>query len=119
MASRRILLPWAAMLGIHFYSHLAAYQLGRSVVLPERFLEYPPAQSFITQIQAALATQTYDPLLQFQSTVNQLLTHFLPQEPIVTVLSAAQFICLLIIVREMFALTAQPISSTILDSGLG
>lgn len=119
MASRRILLPWAAMVGIHFYSHLAVYQLGRSIVLPQWFIDYPPAQSLISQINAALAGRTYDPLLQFQSSVNQLLTHYLPQEPIISLLSAAQFICFLIIVHEMFALTARPMSSAILDSGLG
>lgn len=117
-ASRRILAPWGAMVGIHFYSHLAAYQLGRSIVLPQLYLDYPPAQSLISQIQAALAAQTYDPLLQFQAGVNQFLTHYLPSEPLVSVLSAVQFICLVLIAREMFGVTAQAMPGAILASGL-
>jgi len=119
IANRRILLPWVAMVAIHFYSHLSGYQLGRSLVLPQRFLEYPPAQSLISQINAALITQTYDPLLQFQSSINQFLAHYLPQEPLVSLLSAVQFICVVIIMREMFGLVARPMSGAILDSALG
>jgi hypothetical protein len=119
IASRRVLLTWSAMVGIHFYAHLASFQLGRAIVLPQLFLGDAQAQPLISQIQAVLATRTYEPLLQFQGSVNQLLAQYLPLEPVVSVLSVVQFICLVLVLREMFALTPHAVPGAILDSRLG
>ncbi len=101
LARRRMLVPWISMIAIHLYSHLAVYQLGRSIVVPEMYLDFAPAQPLLMRVNAALATQAYTPLLQFQENINQFLRHYLPVEPVVSQLSVLQFLCVLVLVREM------------------
>jgi len=101
LANRRIMFSWIGMVAIHLYSHLAAHQLGRTVVLPQMFQDYLPAQPLIARINAALLTQPYDSLRQFQMNANQFLERYLPNEPIVTVLSILQFVCVVVIIYEM------------------
>jgi hypothetical protein len=102
IGNRRILSCWVVMIAIHLYTHLATYQLGRSTVLPSSRLDYPTAQPLLSQINAALSADPYASLLSVQNAVNQFLQRYLPQEPVITVLSAVQFVCVLIVIREMF-----------------
>ena len=110
ISNRRILLCWVFMVAINFYCHLAVYHLGRSTVLPEQFLDYGPAKSLVSQVEAAIGTQTYDPLLQFHISANEILARYLPQEPLISVLSVIQFMCVVVLLREMFALAGRPTS---------
>ena len=112
IASRRVLMPWVAMVAIHLYSHLAVYHLGRDMVLPEMYLDYAPAQLLIAQVKAALVTQAYSPLLQVQGSINQWLQRW-PVEPVITQLSVIQFVCVMIIVYELFHI-ARPGLDTLL-----
>ena len=114
IANRRVMWLWLTMIGIHLYSNVAAYQLGRSMVLPETHLDYPTAQPLISQIQAVLAAQPIDPVSQFQINANQFLAGLLPQEPVITILSAVQFVCVIIIVREMYTIVTRPDESSVL-----
>ena len=113
IASRRVLVPWVAMVAIHLYSHLAVYHLGRAMVLPEMYLDYAPAQLLIGQVKAALVTQAYTPLLQFQDSINQLLQRW-PVEPVITQLSMIQFVCVMMIIYELFHI-ARSEPDTLLD----
>lgn len=101
IANRRIMLSWIGMVAIHLYSHLAAFQLGRSVVLPQMFSDYAPAQRFLFQLNDALVRQPYKSLLQLQDSANQFLVPYLPGEPVVTLLSLVQFVFVVLIMREM------------------
>ena len=112
IANRRVLVPWVIMVAIHLYSHLAVYHLGRDMVLPEMYLDYAPARLLIARVNAALVTQAYTPLLQFQGSINQWLRR-LPVEPVLTQLSVIQFVCVMMIIYEMFQL-ARPGLDTLL-----
>jgi uncharacterized membrane protein len=119
IANRRILISWATMIAINLYCPLAMYQLGRSTVLPLPFyLNYAPAQPLILKIKTALINQPNTALLQFQNNVNQFLIKHLPGEPVISVLSAIQFVCVIVIIREMFALATRSSSGIIFESTL-
>ena len=60
-----------------------------------------PAWLLIARVNAALVTQAYTPLLQFQGSINQRLRR-LPVEPVLTQLSVIQFVCVMMIIYEMF-----------------
>ncbi len=113
IANRRVLVPWVTMAAIHLYSHLAIYHLGRDMILPEMYLDYPPAQPLIAQVKAALVTQAYAPLVQIQASVNQLLRRW-PVEPAITQLSMIQFVCVMMIIYELFHI-ARSEPDTLLD----
>ena len=97
--NKRILSAWASMVVIHFYSLVSAYGLGLGYVMPQYPIEIPLAQSLISQIDAT----AYPRLLEYQNAANSLIRSYLPNEPIVTILSAVNFVCVLLIIREMFA----------------
>jgi len=106
VANRQILFIWTTMILINLYSHLQNYGLGRNIVVPlqQFFDSLPMAQPLILQINTAFATQKYEILLQFQGTVNSVLRYYMPYEPFMSVISAIQFICVVIILYKMFTL---------------
>jgi hypothetical protein len=100
-ANRRIMLSWVGMLLIQFYGHFSQYHIGRSIILPERYLDYSPAQRLIAGINALAVLPSEDRILQLQSRINELLTTLAPIEPIISLLSLCQFFFVLIILREI------------------
>jgi hypothetical protein len=102
LAQRRMLVPWVVMVAIHFYSHLAVYQMGRGLIRPEKFFDNAPAQVLLARVNAAIVAQPYGALLQFQNGINQAIRSSMPVEPVISQLSVIQFLCVLMIVREMF-----------------
>jgi hypothetical protein len=106
-ANRPILVAWMAMTASHFYGHIATYQLGRSVIFSyNRYVDYSQSRVLISQIEAAMVTHPYEALLNFQARINHFLVAYLPQEPLISLISAMQFVCLLVVIREMFTLVS-------------
>lgn len=107
LANRRAMIAWSIMIGVNFYGHLAAYQLGLSTVLPDFFALPPAAAPLIERIQAVVRTAPTDALLQFQQGVNQVLAT-LPQEPLISILAIAQFTGALVILKTVWNDVAAP-----------
>jgi hypothetical protein len=99
LEQRRIAIPWAVMIAIHFYSHLSSYGLGASTVFPQHPTDVPLASALISRMDPA----SYPGLLGFQTGANRWIAGYLPHEPLIMVLSAVNFVCTLLIVRQMFA----------------
>jgi hypothetical protein len=104
VARRKILAAWSVMVVAQLVAHLSAYQLGRSLVVPEYMRRSGVAGTLLDAIERAAPAS--DPWLRFQTTATRLLRDALPQEPLLTLLAAAQFLAFLVIVREMFAMAA-------------
>ena len=103
LGNRRVLLPWVTMMGIQFYTHLIMYGIGLAIVVPGTFGNFAPARLLVESIYAT--RQEYGALLQFQGTVNQFVQDRLiyrPLEPVLSLLSVIQFVCVLIVIRELF-----------------
>jgi hypothetical protein len=116
IANYRIRFSWIIMIIIHFYCQLARFQLGRNIVVPLPTPYYSPIQSLISQISAAVGVLRYKWLLQFQGRANEIIERLMPMEPVFSVLSVLQFICVVIVIREMFVLAARPGAGYILSS---
>jgi hypothetical protein len=95
---RRIAVPWAIMIAIHFYGHLSSYGLGLSTVFPHYPTDVPLARALISR----MAPTSHPALLEFQNEANRWIATHLPHEPLIMVLSAVNFVCTLVIARQMF-----------------
>ncbi|MFC1804904.1 hypothetical protein ACFLZ3_03655 [Candidatus Omnitrophota bacterium] len=116
--NRRILWAWATMVAVNLFGHLAVYRLGRAIVMPQRCLDSASAQPLILRVETALASAAGSRVLGFQNSINQFISSYLREEPFLSVLSALQFVCTLVILREMFALASRPGPCGILDSDI-
>lgn len=95
----RVLLPWSAMVAVHFYAHLADMHLGRAYahdVVPENF---PWGRELIARVNEAFARP--DALVNLHAFVNGLVEK-LPLEPVVTELSVVQFLFVLYLLKVLF-----------------
>jgi hypothetical protein len=115
LSNRRALASWIIMIGVNFYGHLASYGLGRSLVMPQSFGDALTAQPLVAQIRQVIEVTPSDVWLRWQSGANQLLST-LPKEPLISVLAAVQFICTLVILKELWAFTAQPVVGAVIDA---
>jgi len=103
----RMFVMWLATIGIAFYAHLSEFVLGRPMVLPKDFLEYPPAQLLVSKIAAYASSATADSLLRFQRMVDGALRSYLPNEPLISILSLVTFACAVVVVWDMFRFTGK------------
>lgn len=99
LGDRRIALAWGILVATHFYSHLASYGLGLSSVIPQYPTAVPLAQSLIARMTPA----SFAGLSSFQDAANHWIEACLPREPVISVLSAANLACTLVILRGMLA----------------
>jgi hypothetical protein len=108
-ANRRVFKYWLALVGIHFYAHLLAYEFGRAVILPSLSRGYgafPDAQDLIAKLEVLQKTASASPLIQTQALMNrvthQLLTFggMLERDTIDSVLSAFAFVTVLALLRH-------------------
>lgn len=97
----RLLAVWIIMIGIQFYAHLAIYRIGRPAVLPEFLRDPAPVQPLVESINAALATQPYQHLLQLQDRLNHIIMGRLPEEPIISILAFVHFVCAVYVIWRL------------------
>jgi hypothetical protein len=91
---------WMLVVAVLFYAHLAAYQLGRSVVLPEYVPLHESGRRLFAMVQAAAPLHS-DPLLAFQSMANQVVSLLAPVEPVVTFLSIVEFVAIVVLLVQL------------------
>ncbi len=108
---RRLLAAWLGMVAIHFYAHLATFQLGRSVVLPTRPLPDPAAaEPLVSAIRAALANDPHAGLLRWQESINGWLPTQSGAEPLLAILALAQTACAIFCMVQLLARTTSDLS---------
>ena len=82
------------MVAIHFYAHVATFQLGRGYVLPTRLPADPAAaDTLVNALRAALATDPHAGLLRWQESINGWLPSQSTAEPLLAILSLVQACC--------------------------
>lgn len=96
----RLLGPWCAMVAIHLYAHLADFQLGRARAHDTPLDFFPWGRDLLVRVNEAF-TQAPDALLGVHAAVNGFLGR-LPREPLVTYLSAAQFLCAVYLLKVLY-----------------
>lgn len=100
VVNRSLWMPWITMVGVHLYGYLSSYGLGIPTALPTRDISaYPQAAQ---QLVARIDPASYGVLLRFQGGAAQLLRGIFPQEPVLSILSVVQFVCVIFVVREFF-----------------
>jgi hypothetical protein len=91
LTDRMIRIAWILMVGIFFYAHLAAYQLGRAVVLAPDAPMDRAATIWGRNLSAVQDASAHDGLLTIQGAVGAFLARVAPVEPVVPVLSVVMF----------------------------
>jgi hypothetical protein len=97
---------WLVLTLSLFYAELAGYGLGRDGVLPT----YQPLPELARALTARMTPDAWPGILQFQVQANQFIRTFLPQEPVVTILSGVMFLCVVWLLRELFLETRAPLA---------
>jgi hypothetical protein len=98
--TRSVLIPWIAMISIHFYGYLSSYGIGAATALPLRDTSGYPAAA--RALIGGLDSSSHPHLLQFQERTNELILRSAPQEPFLSLLSVLQFVCVLYVVTGFF-----------------
>ncbi len=120
--SRRLRSPWIALVAIAWFAHLATFGIGRAQVLPEicvdymwseggcdqqfgvgvmtpKLQEYEHARPLLARIQHA--TTSPRQLTQLQARVRRLVVSPFADGPLLSLLSAAQAIAAVVLIREL------------------
>jgi hypothetical protein len=122
MTDRIIRIGWILMVGVMFYAHLAAYQLGRAVVLATDAPVYRPGPVWVQNLGAVQDASTHDGLLIAQGAVNAFVTQLAPVEPFVTVLSVVMFAAVVCVLwrlldgRSVLRVTSDPDPGALLSA---
>lgn len=106
--NRTILWAWLSMVAIHLYCHLADFGIGRASVRvsPEAASTEPASHLMMKINQQADSIASSEALLGFQRGVNSVLAG-MDQELLVSSLSAAQFVAVVVIIWQCFSVVSR------------